>query len=435
MSKWQKISSLQKRTLWGLGLLAALFIALLLGLLSKDSEPVSNEENHLVRLNSFISNEQSYHSQLDKEVTKFMKRWELHGAQLAVMRGDSLLYAKGYGEADVDTEMQPYMTLRVASVSKLVTAAAIMVLCEQGRLSLSDKVLGEQGIIKDSSLMAVIRDKRHYEITVEHLLRHQAGFSTRLGDPMFRAIDFAAMNRLQQPPSDWEMCHIVLSRRLSARPGTHHSYSNFGYLLLSLLIERVSGLPYADFVRHYVLEPAGCYDFHIAGNFYEEKKPSEVRYFMHGNSDEVSCYDLSGRMVERCYGGNNVTALSGAGAWCCSAPELMRFVASIDGNPAVPDIISPESVARMVQYFDKDTYSLGWNDTHPEKGWTRSGSFSGTAALIQYFPDGDCWVFITNTSTYKGHNFSRRVSRFFRSCRQKYLSGLNPQNLFIPDGV
>ena len=63
-----------------------------------------------------------------------MRRWDLAGVQLAVMRGDSLLYAKGYGKADEDVPMQPYMTMRVASVSKLITAAAVMKLTEQGRL-------------------------------------------------------------------------------------------------------------------------------------------------------------------------------------------------------------------------------------------------------------------------------------------------------------
>lgn len=430
MGNWETYSKRKRRILLSLPfLLGILLIAILL---HKPAEPSLVENKSIVRLNTLVSNEKSQHPVLDKAVEKFMRRWELQGAQLAVMRGDSLLYAKGYGKADEGVPMQPYMTLRVASVSKLVTAVAILVLCEQGLLSLDSKVLGNEGILNDSTLTAVIRDKRHFNITVEHLLRHQGGFSNRLGDPMFRALDFAAMNRLTQPPTSWEMCEIVLNRWLGFAPGTYQSYSNFGYLLLSLVIEKVSGMNYEDFVKCRVLEPAGCYDFYIGGNFYEQKKPSEVRYYMHGNTDSIPCFDLSGKSVERCYGGNNVTALSGAGAWCCSAPELMRFVASIDTLSRVPDIVTRETVTEMVRYFDKDTYSLGWNDTHPQKGWMRSGSFSGTAALVQYFPDGDCWVFITNTSTYKGHNFSRRISRFFQTARQKYLATMPKQDLFVP---
>ena len=412
---------------------ALLALILLLALLHRSpTRPGEQPVDTRLRLNSFIDNARSDCPRLDKAVERFMRRWDLAGVQLAVMRGDSLLYAKGYGKADEDVPMQPYMTMRVASVSKLITAAAVMKLTEQGRLSLEDKVLGPEGILNDTAWTAVIRDKRHFRITVEHLLRHQAGFTLRLGDPLFNSLDFAAMNGLQEPPTEDRLCRIVLHRRLGFTPGTSQSYSNFGYLLLSLVIEKVSGMRYEDYVRSQLIEPAGCYDFHIAGNFYSQKKPSEVRYYMHGNTEEVPCYDLSGRMVERCYGGNNITALKGAGAWCCSVPELMRLVASIDGRPGVPDVLSEASVAEMVRYVDKHTFSLGWNDTDPKIGWMRSGSFSGTAALVKYFPDGECWIFVTNSSTYRGHHFTRRIAQFFSECRRNFGGELPSQDLFRP---
>ena len=383
--------------------------------------------------NLFSSNDRCLLPGLDQRVEKFMRRWDLKGAQVGVMRGDSLLYLKGYGLADENVEMQPGRIMRVASVSKLVTAAAIMKLCEQGKLTLDAKVLGPEGILNDTSFTAAIRDKKHFRITVEHLLRHQGGFTLRLGDPLFNSLDFAAMNRLTEAPTEDELCRIVLHRRLSFVPGKSQSYSNFGYLLLSKVIEKVTGQSYEQYVRREVLAPAGCYDFHLAGNFYEDKRENEVRYYMHGNTELVPCYDLSGQMVERCYGGNNIRGLKGAGGWCCSVVELMRFVASIDGRPGVPDILSRESVDKMTEYVDKHTFSLGWNDTDPKIGWTRSGSFSGTAALIKYFADGECWIFVTNTSTYRGHHFSRRISLFFSESRRDFSKQLPNKDLFYPD--
>ncbi len=424
------------RRRWALIVLSiSLAVILLLALTLKsgrDADDVSIDADAIC-LNRFSANERCDIPGLNKRVARFMRRWDLKGVQLAVMRGDSLLYAKGYGDADEGVEMQPNMIMRVASVSKLITAAAIMKLCEQGKLSLDDKVLGPQGILNDTTFTAAIRDKKHFRITVEHLLRHQAGFTLRLGDPLFNSLDFAAMNRLTEPPTEDELCRIVLHRRLSFVPGRSQSYSNFGYLLLSKIIEKVSGLSYEKYVRRELLAPAGCYDFHLAGNYYEDKRANEVRYYMHGNTDPVPCYDLSGRMVERCYGGNNVYGLKGAGAWCCSVSELMRFVASIDGKPGVPDVLSAESVAKMTQYVDKHTFSLGWNDTDPKIGWTRSGSFSGTAALVKYFTDGECWIFVTNTSTYRGHHFTRRISRFFSDCRREFSRQLPHKDLFYPD--
>lgn len=417
-------------------LTVGLGVLLLLALIRHPEQPEPEEiplSGDAICLNHFSSNDRCQLPGLDKRVERFMHRWDLRGAQLGVMRGDSLLYVKGYGDADEGVQMQPDRIMRVASVSKLVTAAAVMKLCEQGKLSLDSKVLGPDGILNDTTFTAAIRDKKHFRITVEHLLRHQGGFTLRLGDPLFNALDFAAMNRLTEPPTEDELCRIVLHRRLGFVPGKSQSYSNFGYLLLSMVIEKVSGQSYEHYVRSEVLMPAGCYDFHLAGNYYEDKRPNEVRYYMHGNTEPVPCYDLSGRMVERCYGGNNIAALKGAGAWCCSVPELMRFVASVDGLPGVPDVLSKESVDKMTQYVDKRTFSLGWNDTDPKVGWTRSGSFSGTAALVKYFPDGECWIFVTNSSTYRGHHFTRRISRFFSDCRREYSRQLPRKDLFHPD--
>lgn len=418
--------------------IAILFVSvLLLVLLLIPSRKESDEDLPIgansMCLNLFSSNERCALPGLDKRVEQFMRRWDLKGVQLGVMRGDSLLYLKGYGKADEGVPMSPHYIMRVASVSKLITAAAIMKLCEQGRLTLDSKVLGPDGILNDPSFTAAIQDKNHFRITVEHLLRHQGGFTMSLGDPMFNALNFAAMNHLTEPPTEDELCRIVLRRRLGFVPGKSQCYSNFGYLLLSKVIEKVTGQPYELYVQREVLAPAGCYDCHLARNYYVLKRGNEVRYYMHGNTDLVPCYDLSGRMVERCYGGNDISALKGAGGWCCSVAELMRFVASIDGRPGVPDILSRASVDKMTEYVDKQTFSLGWNDTEPANGWMRSGSFSGTAALIKYFPQGDCWILVTNSSTYRGHHFSRRIALFFSESRRDFLRSLPKKDLFYPD--
>ena len=190
-------------------------------------------------------------------------------------------------------------------------------------------------------------------------------------------------------------------------------------------------MPYEDFIRKEVLAPAGCYDMHIAGNYYEDRRHNEVRYYTHeGDGKFIEEYNDSGKMVERCYGGNNIPLLSGAGAWNASPAELCRFVASIDGMPEVPDIISRESFEQMTEYFDKETFSLGWNDTAPEKGWSRTGTLSGTCALVRHYPDGECWIMVTNTSTYKGPGQSRYTEALFRDCRSSYSNRLPKRNLF-----
>ena len=170
---------------------------------------------------------------------------------------------------------------------------------------------------------------------------------------------------------------------------------------------------------------------HIASNYYEDKRENEVRYYTHeGDGKFIEEYNKSGRIVERCYGGNNIPLLEGAGAWRGSTAELARFVAAIDGRDGVKDIISAESLAQITEYFDKDTVALGWNDTTPEKGWSRTGTLSGTTALVKYFPDGECWIMITNTSTWRGPGQARYTDALFKQCRELYGDKLPKRNLF-----
>lgn len=365
---------------------------------------------------------------LDKKVTKYMRDWQLKGASLAIMRNDSLLYAKGYGWADDGIAMEPSHIMRMASVSKLVTAAGIMVLQDRDSLSIKDTVFGPSGILNDSLFTSTIKDKNYHKITVEHLLRHQGGFYR---DPLFSSRDVMHQMQLDAPPVKEDFYRLVLRHRLSFMPGEWQRYSNFGYLLLSEIIEKVSGKPYEQFIKEDVLRPAGCFDMHIGGSYYSDKRDNEVRYYTHeGDGKFIEDYTGNGVMVERCYGGNNIPLLSGAGAWCGSPAEIARLVASIDGRPEVEDIISPEAVAQMTEYFDKDTYALGWNDTDPAKGWSRTGTLSGTTALVKYFPDGECWIMFTNTSTWRGPSQARYTDALFKQCRELYSDKLPKRNLF-----
>ena len=395
----------------------------------RESRPVP------VNLNVTLTNEMSDTSSLagfDRMVKNYLTYWAIHGASLSVMRNDSLLFAKGYGEADSGLEMQPGYILRMASVSKLVTAAGIMVLQDRGLLNIKDHVFGPDGILNDSTYNAAIKDTLYYRITVEDLLRHKGGFSRRGGDPMFSTRWIMMQNGWSEAPTQEQLMELQLKRRLKFVPGTAQEYSNFGYLALSMVIEKVSGMDYETFLQENVLRPAGCVDFHIAGNYYKHKLPNETRYYVQHDDEPAEEFNNSGRKVTRCYGGNNVTGLSGAGAWAASTPELALFVASIDGRPEVPDIISRESVDLMTEYFDESTYSLGWNDTK-DGYWTRTGTFAGTSALIKYFPDGECWIFISNTSTYKGPGLARHTAELFDRLRKKYSTRLPARNMFYPE--
>ena len=399
----------------------------------KDSIYEASNRKHLNdTLTNAMSSQPELHA-MDSIMQRYLKRWEIHGAQLAISRHDSLLYARGFGYADKDRQipMEPSYIMRMASVSKLVTATGIMKLRDMGKIRLSDKVFGPKGILNDTFYVNSIRDKRYFDITVEQLLRHKAGFTNYAGDAIFSTRYIMQQNHLTTPPDHRTLLRIVLRRHLGYTPGTAQRYCNIGYTLLSLIIEKRTGMSYENFMQRYVLNPAGCYDFHIAGNYLKDRRPNETVYYMHSSSVPVPEFNNSGRMVVRCYGENDITTALGAGAWVASAAELCRLVASIDGDRTVPDVISPQAVKLMTQEMPDHQFSLGWNFTPRNRPWIRTGSLVGTSALVLRYPDGECWVFITNTSTWKGHKFSQDTMALFEKLRKRFGSKMPKRNMFI----
>lgn len=399
----------------------------------KDSIYEASNRKHLNdTLTNALSAQPELHA-MDSIMQRYLKRWEIHGAQLAISRHDSLLYARGFGYADKDRKipMEPSYIMRMASVSKLVTATGIMKLRDMGKIRLSDKVFGPKGILNDTFYVNSIRDKRYFDITVEQLLRHKAGFTNYAGDAIFSTRYIMQQNHLTTPPDHRTLLRIVLRRHLGYTPGTAQRYCNIGYTLLSLIIEKRTGMSYENFMQRHVLYPAGCYDFHIAGNYLKDRRPNETVYYMHSSSVPVPEFNNSGRMVVRCYGENDITTALGAGAWVASAAELCRLVASIDGDRTVSDVISPQAVKLMTQEMPDHQFSLGWNFTPRNRPWIRTGSLVGTSALVLRYPDGECWVFITNTSTWKGHKFSQDTMALFEKLRKRFGSKMPKRNMFI----
>lgn len=368
----------------------------------------------LLPTNQVITNEDSeleMTRKFDRLILNFMEKWELKGTSFALMKNDQLIYSKGYGFADQEANvpMDVLHVFRIASVSKLITAVGIMKLQEEGKLKLGDCVFGPQGILNDSTF-SNIRDKRSKEITVENLLRHQGGYSIAYGDPMFCPIDVAKKMNVPPPADLNTMIRFVLSRRLSYTPGESTAYSNIGYGILSKVIEKVSGQDYETYIRKHILLPSGCFDMHLGKNLYEDKLPNEVKYYEVSNAEQIYACDGSGKLVPRSNGGNNIEELYGAGGWVASPSELLRFLASIDNNPVIPDILNPESIDYMTENVPH-TLPIGWIETNDRGEWMRTGTLAGTSALMKRQPDGYSWVFLSNTSSWKGSRFHYEINR------------------------
>lgn len=351
----------------------------------------------------------------DKTVLQFIRRWEIQGASLAVMKDGNLIYYKGYGYANVEKResVEVRHIFRMASVSKLITAVGIMKLEEQGKIKLSSTVFGKNGILPQFSNYT---DKRVEKITIEHLLRHRAGFTIRSGDPMFSPLTMEVARRAGQNEalSTDQMIAYVIKSGLGYTPGGNTKYSNFGYTLLSKVIEQISGMDYEKYIKQEILAPIGCHDMHIAHNIDTLCHENEVKYYESSDAELVEACDGSGKMVQKCNGGNDVQGLQGAGGWVASPVEMLMFVSAIDGDPGKPDILKKSTITRMTS-CTKNELPMGWMKVKENGNWIRTGSMAGTSAMLCKQSDGYTWIFVTNTSSWKGARFTRLISSMVNS--------------------
>lgn len=127
-----------------------------------------------------------YSAKIDTIIADFMRQWSLKGVSVAVSQDEKLAYAKGFGYADVanNEKVSPQHLFRIASVSKLITATAIMKMVEEKQLKLTDKIFGREGILNEYTQ---IKDARALQIEVEHLLTHTSGWKNKFRTEIGRA--------------------------------------------------------------------------------------------------------------------------------------------------------------------------------------------------------------------------------------------------------
>lgn len=338
----------------------------------------------------------------EKTIRSFMHRWSIAGASVAISLDGKLVYARGFGYADTASkeETQPYHKFRIASISKLVTAVAVMKLQEEGKLSLRDRVFGPDAILNDP-YFSNPKDKRVYGITVAHLLSHEGGWTQRWGDQMFMPLLIADKMGVKPPADARTIVRFALDKRLHFTPGTGKAYSNLGYTILGLIIEKVSGMSYEEYCKKAVLEPIGIYDMSLAHNLLSQKAPYEVTYYE--PSDVVfkpSIYG-TGEPMPPSYGGNDIEALGGAGAWIATAPDLIRLMLAVDGFKSGQDILTSQSIEFMTDN-DNGYAPIGWKTTAYNGTWWRTGSFPGSAGMMKRQSDGIEWVVLFNSSAWNG---------------------------------
>jgi CubicO group peptidase (beta-lactamase class C family) len=302
--------------------------------------------------------------EIDQTVARFLGKHGIPGATVAITHQGRLVHARGYGLADTLARIAtlPGSRFRVASVSKSITAVAMLRLVEQGTVSLDDRVFVDW--LPDLLPAGPLADPRILEITVRHLLQHVGGWNHPPNDPMFIPQAISAELGVPGPPLPEDIIRYTVRRVLQAAPGTARAYSNVGYSTLGRVIERASGQGY--FAHLATVLPASATSFAQARSLPGDRLPDEVTYYSGGAEQAPvgSVFPGVPGPVPIAYGGFHVEALDATGGWVASAPDLARFLLTVDGRPEVADVISPAS--RTMLGTDSGVpgnlanYGMGW---------------------------------------------------------------------------
>ena len=351
----------------------------------------------------------------DRVITDLMKRWGIPGGAIAVVKDGRLVLARGYGYSDAVTKepVAPDALFRIASVSKPITAVAVLKLAEQGRIDLDAKAFALLPSLTPPAGATV--DARLDAITVRQLLTHLGGWDRdRSGDPMFRATQIAAALGTPPPASVESVIRYMRGQPLDFAPGDRYVYSNFGYAVLGRIIEQVSGQSYGTYVTDAVLRPVGANRTRLGRSLPADRAPGEVRYYDGGGL--ASSVFPSGGQVAWPYGGFYLEAMDAHGGWISSAVDLARFITGVDGLPTRPDVLRAETIERMIArpptVWDASAfhYGAGWLVRPQQGNWWHNGSLPGTSSLIVRTGTGLAWAVLFNArSMVSGSTFEQEV--------------------------
>lgn len=289
-----------------------------------------------------IINEQS----LTETITQWMTTYDVKAGQVtfAQLQGGvtqkdiNYVYNNNFGYVDYRDEEVRVMDntlFRIASASKLITSIGILTLINKNILKLDDKafvILADKCFINPST----VKDKRIFEITIENLLQHSAGWDVRIGvndhviDPMFDALRIAKKNKdCYRDVTPLEIVQYVIKFPLNYDPGTKYVYSNFGYTVLGRVIEAVTCRSYEDFIKNAVFRKVHAKKSYIGGTVPPCRLPDEVLYYDGIVGDQAfmgytinPCYKYT---TTNSYGLSFILSASDShGGWVTTSTQLIK---------------------------------------------------------------------------------------------------------------
>ena len=310
---------------------------------------------------------------------------EVPGAAVLVLRDGQPVARVGYGLADLEAAapVTPATNFRLASVSKQFTAAAVLLLAEDGQLDLDDPVRGWLPALPPAA----------DQVTLRHLLTHSSGL-VDYEDVMPEGLD--------RQLRDADVLAILAGQdRLYFPPGTGYRYSNSAYALLALVVERASGLDYPAFLHARIFEPLGMATT-LARVDEGPAVPARAYGYTHG--------DAGWQRTDQ----SPTSAVLGDGGIYSSLDDLARWDAALYDDRLLSDASRRLAFSPVVASDDPEVwYGMGWRVTG-DSLWHSGESIGFRNVLVRWPRERLTVVVLTNRNAPEPYPLALQIAELHR---------------------
>jgi CubicO group peptidase (beta-lactamase class C family) len=288
---------------------------------------------------------------IDQLMSALHERGQFNGTVLVAVQG-KVIYRNAFGPANFQTnaKLTPDTPFCLASVTKPFTATAIMMLAERNKLSYDDAL--------SKYIPEFARSSQTSKITIRQLLTHTSGI------PDYGDLDIDDSNLTQK-----ELVADLLKREsVFGQPGQRYRYSNPGYALLAIVMQRVSGQRFGDFVEQMIFKPLGMGGSFVYDSPQKKNSLAAIGYSQFGARDDV-----------------NSTAVPGDGGIYSTVDDLFKWDQALYTDKLVRQSSLAAAFAPGSVQEGASTYGFGWNvaDMNGEKYVWHTGSTAGFRAFIE----------------------------------------------------
>jgi CubicO group peptidase (beta-lactamase class C family) len=307
-------------------------------------------------------------AELDRRILADMESYNIPGVVVGVASRGRLVHWKGYGMANVELSVpaSDSTVFEIGSISKEFVSAAVMLLVEEGRLELDDPIHKYLADLPSEWL----------GVTVRQLLTHTSGI------PDYEEIQTYEAYRFRFTPE--EIIRVAHSRPMDFEPGTGYYYSNTGYFLLSLMVERVEGHPLGEVLESRIWGPLGMTQTRMADPEHIIRHRASGYYV-----------DYTNRLVNR--DATQTSSTLGAGGIVSTVHDMVKWDEALYGT----DLLSAESKETMwtpvILPGGRNTqYGFGWRVSDYQGRWVvgHNGMVAGFVAAFLRIPEEEMAVIV-----------------------------------------